>query len=128
MLIGGSDIIYPRKLSREMLNFSLRIVRAFWPDAWVWVDSDDTNYAKMMLTDAIANLVGTPVELLIYADETVWTSWDAEGATAANGDQLLHVLLGESSTTFVVHHEPNALTKQMAACIIQALDVNFPRS
>jgi len=124
-MIGGKDIIYPRRLSSDMLGFVLRTIEEHWPQGWVWIDGEYTNYAKMTIHDAVTNTVGAPSELMIYADETAWVSWDRDGANGENGDKLLHILLGEDSTTFVVHHDAG-VTQAIVATITSGLNRHYP--
>ena len=125
-MIGGTDIIYPRRLSSDMLGFVLRSVCDDWPEAWVIIDNGVSSYERLTIADALVQTVGCPDEMMIYEDTEAWKSWESVGLTPKNGDQLLHILLGESATTFVVHHEPGT-TQNMVKTIMEGLDRHFPK-
>jgi hypothetical protein len=122
-MIGGNDIIYPRRLSSEMLDFTLRMFRAFWPNA---VMEDQDALSPQTIDEAIRNTLGGPECFMVYPDKSAYDSWVDVGLDPSNGDTMIYVLMGEDSTTFVVS-DSLPKTPEMVAEIIQALDVNFPR-
>lgn len=126
MIIGGTDIIYPRRLSSDMLGFVLTTIRGYWPDAILWIDGEYTADHKVTIYDAIRDTVGSPSELLIYADQDAWASWDRDGANEENRDKLLHILFGENQTTFVVHAEPGITQTMVKISLIPFLDRYYP--
>lgn len=123
-MIGGDDIIYDRRLSSEMLDFTLRMFRGFWPEA-VAGDHDGPDEA-LPINTAIRDTLGGVDGFFVYTNKAAEESWGRLGADPSNDDMMIYVLLGEDSTTFVVS-DSLPKTPAMVADIIQALDVNFPR-
>jgi len=123
-VIGGNDRVYPRGLSREMLDFVLRIFRGFWSAALV---QDPDASLVWTVEEAIRSPIRGSRSLMVYRDEAAYESWDILGADPSNDDTMIYVLLGEESTTFVVS-DSLPKTPAMVADIILALDVNFPRT
>lgn len=114
-MIGGKDIIYPKRISSAGLNLALRMVQELWPNAVVqaadsaWCDAIGVVTADMV-----------PDEFFVYTNAEAADSAEREGVVPKNADRILHVLNGENSATFVVHHG-RGYTRVLADHIISEL-------
>ena len=63
------------------------------------------------------NVVGLPVELLIYKNADAQASWKANGAIPENENLMVHVLRGDKSITLVVDDPHAAEMSLMVAAI-----------
>jgi len=96
--IGGEDLVLPFPWEPADRNRIVRFFRQLWPDG-VYEDAN-TAYAGRF-SDAL--LFAPPsAEFFAYASLEAWAAWEADGATAANQDTMVHVLGSPSGITLVV--------------------------
>lgn len=114
-MIGGIDIVYPSRLSAEMLGCMYQHIRNIWPSSVF--QAADAEAAPVPMTEAPFS-VG---DFFVYKNMATWESWVQDGQTPANDDLMLYVLQRESKTTFVVAEAPGT-TRQMVAGIILGFD------
>ncbi len=89
-MIGGADIVVPGRATERQAEDALQCLRAHWPEAQV----ADHRYAPE------ASRVWR--EVFIHENEAALEAWENEGGTEQNMGTLIHILFGETSTTFVV--------------------------
>jgi hypothetical protein len=116
-MIGGKDTVLPGAGPADEGEFIVGKIRSQWPDLVVQDAAQE---------DAIAfndPAVGTMVEFFVYRSQADYESWTTDGASETNGDTMIHVILGPSSTTFVTEGQGSA-THACAVVLCRELAVH----
>ncbi len=98
MNIEGEDLILPIAWEPSDRDRIIRFFRHVWPRG-VYEDAH-TRYAGT-LGEAL-RFAPDADEFFIYASQEAWTEWEAEGASAANLDTMVHVIGTRDGITLVV--------------------------
>jgi hypothetical protein len=113
-VIGGHDHVLIGAGPPDEPNVILTGLLRVWPDLVVQdADSD----AAVAPKDAA---IGRMTEFFIYRSRDDFHSWAAEGATDANQDTMIHVLLGLRSTT-IVSDRKGSVTYDLAERLVTDL-------
>jgi hypothetical protein len=116
-VIGGTDFVLPGKPIRDEAFFVLRALRAEWPQLVV-------QEADQSVTEPVGspNLWKRALrEFFVYRSAADHASWQQQGATAENGDTMMHVLLTKDGITLVADSTPSSSTARVAAELLVAL-------
>lgn len=104
MLPGGTDIVLHASDPLGHRDRVVAIVRTTWPKAVI----EDANTGGPLREDTD--------EILAYRDALAFISWQQYGATATNGDDMLHVIFGDDAITCVIDGpETSAMAEQVRA-------------
>jgi len=90
MLPGGEDIFFKAADPISHRPTVVAIIRGLWGEAAIIEDADGGPLWE-----------GTK-EILAYRNAKAFLSWQSDGANGDNGDDMLHVLLGQDTITCVV--------------------------
>ena len=94
-MIGGWDTVLAGSGPDDEGVFIVSELRREWPHLRVQdVDADDTVVPD---SPAITHML----EFFVFRSPSDFDSWMADGATEANDDTMIHIILGPASTTFV---------------------------
>jgi hypothetical protein len=109
-LLTASDIVVPGAGGAEEGTWIVKRVKESWPDAMVQEASseeivwpEDSSISKMR-------------EFFIYESLESALAWAMSGAVAATNDSMIHVLLGQASTTLVAAG-PGTRTLELAEAL-----------
>src|SRR5277367_2518854 len=94
-IIGGSDIVIEGAGSPDEAFFIVSQLINAWPALCVQDASADN-----CVLPGDATIVSM-TEFFVYASRVDFESWTANGASDANADRMIHVILGPNSTTLV---------------------------
>jgi hypothetical protein len=95
MMIGGEDIILYAPSEVPATELALGRLRRFWPDAVVRDPDEETLHsihAPWVLNRGVRSR-----ELMIYRDEAAAASWDRDGMTPENTNDMFCLIVGEPS-------------------------------
>jgi len=114
-MIGGTDVVLEIGPGVAAADAILRAVRRHWPHC-VYQNADDETAPFAPVADWPPRSVER--EFFVYRDEDAARDWDAEGATEANHNTMLYVILPDESpapsdrpTVTVVCGEPTGDVK-----------------
>lgn len=94
-MIGGCDMVLAGSGPPDEGVFLVSVLHRIWPDLVVQDASADDVVTPE--DPSIANIT----EFFAYRSLADFRSWAADGASDANGDTMIHAILGPKSTTFV---------------------------
>ncbi len=98
MTIGGDDIVLHFPWEAADRDRILRFFRCSWPNG---VYEDAASAWVGPIREALRFAPETS-EFFLYGSQEAWAEWEAEGATLAHQDMMLHVLGDEAGITLVV--------------------------
>jgi len=94
MMIGGTDLIFSVRRADFDIRSVLEAILDLWPHA-VFEEADGEG------TQPLAEVCGRKVfpseEFFISRDAAAAKSWDEQGATPENANDLVHILWGQPS-------------------------------
>jgi hypothetical protein len=96
-MIGGIDVHIPTKAGALSLELAARAIRQRWPGAVLENGTTGQRYESF----AEVPFEGLE-ELFVYRDPDAADLWDAEGATPAATNTMVHLLADEGTITAVV--------------------------
>jgi hypothetical protein len=95
MEIGGTDVVIDGEGAPGESLFIVSCLCAHWEDLVVQdAEADSTVSAR-------DPAIGAMREFFVYRDPESFDSWSKNGATPDNMGAMIHVLLGDRTTTFV---------------------------
>ena len=94
-MISGFDTIVAGSGPGDEGDFIVSVLRRQWPD--LVVQGAEANDAVLPEDPSITHMR----EFFVYRSCPDFDSWTADGATDANDDTMIHVILGRTSTTLV---------------------------
>lgn len=103
-MIGGHDHIVDVRDGPGPRLRVIRIVESYWPDCVTDLDQQADR-----------------LEIFFYPNREVWESWEADGRTDNNRDQMLHVIHELTRTTIVSDERLDSQTARIAREICEAL-------
>jgi hypothetical protein len=103
---GGADIVVPGRATERQAEDALTCLRVHWPEAVV----ADHRYSPE--TSRVWR------EVFIHENEAAVEAWDKDGGVEQNMGTLIHVLFGETSTTFVVDRQGSFLYEFVRSIIL----------
>jgi len=96
-MIGRHDITFLTEMPTEVMEGTVRLLRASWSEAVV----ENAETGELLGFDSV-RLTELPEELLIYKNSTAQDSWKVNGAIPENENLMIHALRGDQSITIVV--------------------------
>src|SRR5262245_61629811 len=97
-MIGGEDIILPGKPRPDDWDSIVRYLSRAWPDAIL----EDAAGTEPMPIRALWSRAPSPREFFVYRNGQSFHSWQAQGATDDNGEDMIHVVIGNHEITCVI--------------------------
>lgn len=115
-MVGGIDVRIPSTGDCSVsIEAAVRAIRHCWPSA---------TYENAVTADRYSRFSEIPFgrmdELFVYRDSRAAELWDAEGATPATTNTMVHLLVDDSQLTVVID-ERNTETDRLIAAIESAL-------
>ncbi len=104
-MIGGLDIVLRGRGADGEGAFILSRLQGVWHG--LVVQEASAEKAVRPLDDSVAAMR----EFFVYRSRADFESWMKEGATDDNADKMIHVLLGDTSTTMVTAGPPSETSK-----------------
>jgi hypothetical protein len=101
-VIGGHDMVLDGAGPADEGVFLVSELRRVWPELVV----QNAEAEEAVSPDAPS--IERMTEFFVYRSRGDFDSWTAHGATEANADTMIHVILGEVSTTLVTHRAGSA--------------------
>lgn len=118
-MIGGFDLVLEGPTHADDVDFAIRGIRSWWPNALVQsIEERDAHPVRTLRFP-----VRTATELLVYRDSESLASWTAEGATDSNQDAMIQLVVSASSLTVVVDR-PNSELASITMDLLDALRRN----
>jgi len=111
MTIGGSDTVIDGAPALGEGRFIVTWLKSKWPALLV----EDVDADAPVAHDAPS--VGQMAEFFVYESRKAFETWTASGRTDQNDDSMIHVLLGDTSTT-LVHSRASTLAKSLRDAIV----------
>jgi len=113
-MIGGKDTIIEGKTAVGEGIAIVRMLRQRWGWADLVVQDAEAESSVGALDPAVASMR----EFFVYQSPAAFSSWNAEGCTDTNDAAMVHVILGDTSTTLV--HAPSlnleAIGRAVSTC------------
>jgi len=119
LTIGGADLVVDGPPPPNAADFIVRGIRALWKGAVV----QEAGTAEAIPIRDFEFPVKAPVEILVYRDQAIQRSWEAQGAQEDNDGAMVHVIVSPTSTTVVVDRLDSALASSIRE-ILRALRCN----
>lgn len=112
-MIGGADITLEGPTTNTDADFLVRGLQNHWPNALI----QDANQLEAVSIHSFVVPAFTHSELLIYKDAESYASWQADGATDANQNAMVHVIISGSCVTAVVDRTDSELAATVRALL-----------
>lgn len=121
-MIGGTDLTLDMAWSEDDWSFFLQRLRHLWPAAV----GEGLNGTLDPFASPAETIHSGEREIFLYRDEAARLSWEEEGLTEANQADLVHVILGSHSTTFVLDAPGSALYRRIQAILLEVRANRYP--
>jgi hypothetical protein len=116
-VIGGDDIIVEGPTQPRDVDLVLGALLDEWPSGVV-----ETDHGQWSLEAAATLQWSVPHELFVYENVAACKSWEAFGRTDDNADQMIYLIVLDSSMTFVISEVPGAKTRPIVERIVALLE------
>jgi len=104
-MIGGHDMVLDGAGPSDEGVVIVSELRRVWPE--LVVQDAEAGEAVAPAGPSIERMIERMTEFFVYRSRADFESWMARGATEANADTMVHVILGEASTTLVTDRSPS---------------------
>ncbi len=116
-MIGGRDIVLEWSSDSATRRVLVQMLRSAWPEAYV----EDARSSGAAVPIAGLDPETLPAEMFVYKNAVSRDTWDADGATDANADTMIHALVAMNTMTLVVDRAAGAESASIAESIRVAL-------
>jgi hypothetical protein len=120
-MIGGQDIRFGVASGAIALDFAVRLVAQWWPEAVFALDDDPetvTHFSQLSFHDRS--------EVIIYRDAASSDAWDELGYDDSLRGTMVYLISDPKHLTLVTEHEPCDEIVAMIAAIKGGLSSAFP--